>query len=347
MLKVKERAKRCDLVVEVRDARVPFSSVNPAFNALVQNKRRLVIYNKVDLADPSANDKLKEQCQIDGVDAMFISATGRGRKAGVTKLVNWLQEESRGRFQTTGTLAMIYGMPNVGKSTLINALASSAAVRARELGRSSNAFKFANHVQGGNAKHLAQVGDRPGVTRAVSSILVSASPLVRLLDTPGIMVPRVGDAEIGLRLALTGAVKDSVAGEELLVEYLLDLLHRRSVAPARVASGLVGARGDATRLLGLGPTPWPMENVLQAVEVASGAAGKRDDQRTLIACRYVLATFRTGSFGPLTLDELLPAPRTVLSSAHGAAPVKERSGSGGCPVKEIAPLLYPPSDIFR
>lgn len=120
---------------------------------------------------------------------------------------------------------MITGVPNVGKSTIINALAKAAKASAPSTGhragagrsKSSTSNKFGSDeyrpaAGSGTTKHLARVGDRPGVTRAVASILVSAAPsLVRVLDTPGIMLPKVSGPEQGLKLALTGAIRDEVS----------------------------------------------------------------------------------------------------------------------------------------
>jgi ribosome biogenesis GTPase A len=135
---------------------------------------------------------------------------------------------------------MITGVPNVGKSTIINALAKAAAQAAYARGRGAKGGRSAVELgtdeyrpaswdgakarrtpvhdhgrssrrSGGTTKHLAKVGDRPGVTRAVASILVSVAPaLVRVLDTPGIMLPKVSGPEQGLKLSLTGAVRDEV-----------------------------------------------------------------------------------------------------------------------------------------
>jgi len=156
---------------------------------------------------------------------------------------------------------MITGVPNVGKSTIINALAKAAktsasstghrtGARRSKSGTASNKFgsdeyrpaaAAAAAGSGGPTKHLARVGDRPGVTRAVASILVSAAPsLVRMLDTPGIMLPKVSGPEQGLKLALTGAVRDEVS-EALISKVLVSeaLVSKVLVSEALISKVLV------------------------------------------------------------------------------------------------------------
>ena len=150
---------------------------------------------------------------------------------------------------------MITGVPNVGKSTIINALAKAAKTSASSTGhrtgagrsKSTASNKFGSDeyhpaaAGSGTTKHLARVGDRPGVTRAVASILVSAAPsLVRMLDTPGIMLPKVSGPEQGLKLALTGAVRDEVS-EALVSKVLVSeaLVSKVLVSKALVSKVLV------------------------------------------------------------------------------------------------------------
>ena len=134
---MQDAIKRCDLVIEVRDARVPLSSASESLDALIDNKPRLVLYNKVDLADPKAcaalmarhaeEGRRAESKNRDGggggggrsTRAMALSATkGRGLK----QVLRWLQSEAKGKFKTAGALVMVCGVPNVGKSTIINSL---------------------------------------------------------------------------------------------------------------------------------------------------------------------------------------------------------------------------------
>jgi mitochondrial GTPase 1 len=123
----------------------------------------------------------------------------------VPKVVEWLQNEAKGRFKTAGALVMVAGMPNVGKSTFINTLAAISLKEKKDNGKFETNKWLKN-----SAKHRVKVGHFPGVTRSLSSVLVSHDPLVRMLDTPGIMIPKIENVEVGLRLALTGAIKDEV-----------------------------------------------------------------------------------------------------------------------------------------
>lgn len=149
---MQSRLKACDLVIEVKDARLPLSSSNPNLEAMLGNKTRLELFNKADLADARVLTALKYQCEREGRHAVFVSSSS-GR--GIPEVLEWTQREARRRFKSGGALVMVAGMPNVGKSTLINSL---AAVNQH---RSTRA-----------ARHLARVGPRPGVTRNLASVLV-------------------------------------------------------------------------------------------------------------------------------------------------------------------------------
>ena len=326
--------KQCDLLIEVRDARVPVSSVNPTMEALPM--RRLVVYNKLDLSDAAASAHLAQQSEHrgDGGDALFMSAT-----SDASPVVKWLlREAAQARFKSAGSLVMVVGMPNVGKSTLINAVGSHLAWQSSSSSSSSSSKSVkqrparrprpgGGQSSGKSHKHMARVGAQPGVTRQTSSLLVCESPVVRLLDTPGIMTPKISSTEVGLRLALTGAIKDSIVGEEILVEYLIHLFHSHGLldslhqlvagrggrnsgahthaSAVAAASSVVAVSGDATT-----HTPPPehplrdVDDVVDLVEHISGSAGKHDEERTRRACAYVLARWRAGDLGRYTLDHV-------------------------------------------
>lgn len=272
---MKERIKRCDLVIHLRDARVPTTSTNPNLDALCRSKTTLELFNKVDLVSPTTVSALQARCDAAGRSALFVSAVKRNR--GLREVLQWLRAHADTRFKTAGALVMICGMPNVGKSTLINSLAGLAKNQSPQ-----------------HAKKIALTGATPGVTRSLQSFQVSAQPVVRVLDTPGIFVPQVSDHETGLRLALAGLVSDGLVGEETLVEYLLFLAQSTPIDFSRIAPGLEVANGAVPDLVDL----------LDAVARPAGAVGKHPEERESIALRFVLRMFREGQLGSVVLDDV-------------------------------------------
>ena len=254
--------KRVDVVLEVCDARLPLSSRNPALDEMLLLKPRLLLMNKEDLADPAATARWEAYFHERGVQAIPMRA-GR-QKSRILKLVDSLTDEKRRRAQARGisavSRAMVVGVPNVGKSTLINTLA----------GRS--AFK---------------VQDRPGVTRAAQWI--KAGERLELLDTPGLLWPRLSDQRAARRLAYIAAIRDEILSTYHLAIGLLEELMR--IAPSRVAARYKlddpGLRGQA---------------LLEAICGARGfllRGGEYDLERGA-AC--VLDEFRAGLIGRLTLE---------------------------------------------
>ncbi|GGE42009.1 ribosome biogenesis GTPase A [Pullulanibacillus camelliae] len=195
-----EKMKQIDVVIELVDARIPESSRNPLVDEIAGQKPRLVILNKSDLADSKRTEKWQNYYQQKGFSTIAVnSQTG----AGTDKLaasVSQLTYERRKRLIDKGVnpradRALILGIPNVGKSTLINRLAN---------------------------KKIAKIGDRPGITKTQQWIKVGNS--LQLLDTPGILWPKFEDQIVGLRLAATGAIKDEVIDYEEIATYILRYL---------------------------------------------------------------------------------------------------------------------------
>lgn len=197
--KIQEDLKLVDVVVELLDARIPMSSRNPDVDEIVGNKPRIIVLNKSDLADENANKlwiKHYSDSNTKVILANSIKGTGLKEVTGAAKL---LMKEKIDRLKSKGLLvktirALIIGIPNVGKSTLINKMA----------GRS-----------------VAQTGDRPGVTRAKQWIKISQE--LELLDTPGILWPKFEDEQVAYNLAFTGAIKDDILD---VYELSLKLLER-------------------------------------------------------------------------------------------------------------------------
>ena len=206
---VEENLKLVDVVIELLDARIPLSSANPMLAEIIQDKPRVVALNKADLADAERTRAWVAYFRSQGIAAVAVDAS-RGR--GVKQLVQQVTELARPRtekFVKAGgrpraARCMILGIPNVGKSSLINRLAGAA---------------------------ITKTADTPGVTRAKQWIKIGQG--LDLLDTPGILWPKFEDKQVGLKLAFTGAVNDDIYDLEQVTILLLEIL-RRDYAPRLV-----------------------------------------------------------------------------------------------------------------
>lgn len=200
---VTEKLKLVDIIFELVDARLPLSSRNPMIDQVINQKPRLIILNKMDMADEVETKKWIRYFEGQGTRAVAInSLEGKGLQT-VTKASKEILEEKWNRMIAKGIKprairAMIVGIPNVGKSTLINRLSK---------------------------KSLAKTGNMPGVTKAQQWIKVGKE--IELLDTPGILWPKFEDPETGFKLAVTGAIKDSVIQMQELAIYALKFLEER------------------------------------------------------------------------------------------------------------------------
>ena len=196
--KIREELKLVDIVIELLDARIPISSRNPDVDVIVGDKKRIVALNKSDMADPSTNLKWKKYFGKKGIPAILVnSIKGTGIKE-IFAVSKELMKDEIEKLQKKGLLnktirALVMGVPNVGKSTLINKMAK---------------------------RSIAQTGDRPGITKSKQWIKVSKN--FELLDTPGILWPKFEDEKVGLHLAFTGAIKDEILDiEELSRKFML------------------------------------------------------------------------------------------------------------------------------
>ncbi|MEO4053544.1 ribosome biogenesis GTPase YlqF [Solibacillus sp. CAU 1738] len=200
---VSEKLKLVDIIFELVDARLPLSSRNPMIDQVINQKPRLLILNKQDMADESETRRWLRYFEERGHKAVAInSLEGKGLQT-VTKAAQEILEDKWARMKAKGMKprairAMIVGIPNVGKSTLINRLAK---------------------------KNIAKTGNTPGVTKAQQWIKVGKE--LELLDTPGILWPKFEDQEVGYKLALTGAIKDTITNMEDLAVYGLRFLSKK------------------------------------------------------------------------------------------------------------------------
>lgn len=197
---IQSSLKLVDAVAEIIDARIPVSSRNPDLDSIIQNKPRVVLMNKCDMADPSSTQKWINYFKNNGIVAIPIDCkTGRGINKFVSS-VNEVLKEKIEKQKAKGLLnptvrVMIVGIPNVGKSTFINRISKNRKAKAE---------------------------DKPGVTRGNQWFTINKG--FEVLDTPGVLWPKFEDKIVGERLAFTGAVKDQIMDTELLAMRLLDFL---------------------------------------------------------------------------------------------------------------------------
>lgn len=195
-----EKLKLIDIVIELVDARLPMSSRNPMIDDILANKPRLIVMTKADLADERMTNKWIQYFHGLGFKAIALNVqAGQGMKE-ITAASKELVKEKFDKLIAKGVKpravrALIVGIPNVGKSTLINKLAK---------------------------KNIAKTGDRPGVTTAQQWIKVGKE--MELLDTPGVLWPKFEDELVGYRLATTGAIKDAILNLQDIAVYALRFL---------------------------------------------------------------------------------------------------------------------------
>lgn len=279
---ISENLKLVDIVLELRDARIPLSSKNPEILSLTAGKPVLTLFNKSSLADPAVTAKFMEQCRAEGGNALAIDCvTGDGLK-NIAPAVRRILQDIVQKYESKGMhgralKAMIVGIPNVGKSSLVNRL---------------------------NGSKKAKVENRPGVT--LNKQWVTTAYGIDLLDMPGVLWPKFDDTVIGENLAATGAIKDAILDTESLAGILCSRL-------VRIAPELFCARyklGDATPLLELKPY-----ELLELVGRKRGfliSGGEVDTER---AAGILLEEFRSGKIGRITLD----VPPTKGDSNHADA----------------------------
>lgn len=200
---VTEKLKLVDIVFELVDARIPQSSSNPMLKDIIQNKPRLVLLNKADIADQTITDEWIDYYMERKQLALAVNSYSRSSVQAIVKSSQEILHEKFERMRARGRKprairAMIVGIPNVGKSTLINRLAG---------------------------RNIAKTGNNPGVTKAQQWIKVGKE--LELLDTPGILWPKFDDEKVGYKLALTGAIKDSILNLQDIALFGLKFLRKR------------------------------------------------------------------------------------------------------------------------
>ena len=272
MLKAKKelakQLKRVDVVLEMRDARIPVSSVNHDFEELLHQKKRILLFNKTGLADVEITRNWSEIFKKSDIPFLFIDALNQRDLNKILPLSRKLMQEKWSTFRRRGIRPpslklLITGIPNVGKSSLINRLSRRKA---------------------------AETGPTPGVTKHQDWIKLGKD--VELLDTPGILWPKIENREAGLRLTITGAIKDSIVGTSLLSDYLLGILLQKE--PEQLLRHYHLAQEDLDLLPG---------DLLERIAKKRGclkSGGAIDHPR---AESLLLRDFRAGKLGRLSFDQ--------------------------------------------
>ncbi|WP_024834609.1 ribosome biogenesis GTPase YlqF [Ruminiclostridium josui] len=266
---IAENLKLVDVIIELLDARIPFSSRNPEINSLINNKPRLVAFNKSDLADERISRQWIKWYADQGIDCILInSINGKGLneiKARARELMSEKIERDRAKGKLfTPVRTMVVGIPNVGKSSFINKIVGKAT---------------------------AVTGDRPGVTRGKQWIRINSE--MELLDTPGILWPKFEDQEVGMNLAFTGAIKDDIMDTG---EVAMELLYRLSKT----------YNTELCTRFKLDPEPIKDMEPLELLETVGRKRGciisKGEIDYSRISA-IVLDEFRGGKIGRITLEK--------------------------------------------
>lgn len=258
-----DQLKRVDVVIELCDARLPASSRNPDLIRLTENKERVLLLGKSDLADPDVTAQWLAQFKKEGASCLALDMNRQAKAA--LRLIDLSAREAVERARQRGirktVRAMVVGVPNVGKSTLINRLHGGA---------------------------VARVGDMPGVTRA--NQWVKITPYLEIMDTPGLLWPRLDDPLAARRLAYIAAIRDEVLDTDQLAIHLLeDLL----VAAPQAVEERFKIRDLSLR----------GADLLAAVCRGRGFLMKGGAADTERACKVVLDEFRAGKLGRITLEK--------------------------------------------
>lgn len=260
--------KLVDAVAEILDARIPLSSKNPDLQKLIQNKPKVVLLNKCDMANQNATSRWIDYYASQGVTAIAVDCkSGKGLNK-FAPAVNNVLAERRERLKSKGMVnpmlrIMIVGIPNVGKSSFINRVAK---------------------------QNRAKVEDRPGVTRGNQWYSIAKN--IEMLDTPGVLWPKFDDKIVGERLAFTGAVKDQILDTELLAVRLLDFL--RSLKPADF---IVRFKLDDVDLDAV--DSYELLNIIGKKRGMLISGGEINTERAAI---MLLDEFRSGKLGRITLE---------------------------------------------
>lgn len=279
MEQIEQDVKLVDVVVELLDARIPISSQNPQVKKLIKNKKRIIVLNKEDIADEEENKKWQKKFENSGIPTVLCNSE---KGTGVEKIIsatNKLMQsdmqkaESKGRINKTIRI-MIIGVPNVGKSSIINKLAK---------------------------KNSAIVGNKPGVTKQKQWIRLSNN--IELLDTPGVLWPKFDSQEVALNLAYTGTIKSEVLEQQeiaynltkkLVNEYKTNLINKYSLNSDVIEKILSNEQLEENEKI---------VEIMSYIGEKRGAITKGNKIDLEKTSKIILDDFKNGNIGKITLEK--------------------------------------------
>lgn len=269
---MQENIKLIDIVIELLDARVPLSSKNPEIDQLAKGKSRLLVLNKADMADRTLTPEFEQYFQEQGYYVLSLDSRNRKSVRAVSDVVLAACSQKIARDQKKGiknrpVRAMVVGIPNVGKSTFINTYAG---------------------------KSVAKTGNKPGVTKGKQWITLGKN--IELLDTPGILWPKIEEEAVGYKLAMIGSINDDILDMGELSYQLVSLLVRKY--PGVLASYYHISEGKDSF------------DIIQEIAIARNYKKKGNEPDVARAEKMILNDFRGTRIGKLTLDEVPGGGRT-------------------------------------
>ena len=262
---MQENLKLVDLVIELRDCRIPLSSKNPMLDEIIQTKPRLIVLSKKDKGEAEITQQWIEKLKDDttlviAADLLHDSFVPKLTQACKEVMKEKIERMIRRGIRPRAIRAMVVGVPNVGKSTMINRLAG---------------------------KKIAQTADRPGVTRSLQWVKLNKD--VELLDTPGVLWPKFEDPTVGFHLALTGAIRDEILPKEEVVVYALKWLSANE--PQRLK--------ERYALENLAADPYALLTQIAVARKHLNKKGEADLTRTI---DMVINEIRNDKLGPISWE---------------------------------------------
>ena len=279
MKQVEADLKLVDIIIEILDARIPISSQNPQIKKLIENKKKIIILNKSDLADIKENDNWRNYFNKQNIPTILCNSNnGEGVNKVIGQINEMLKEEreiAEQKGRTKIARAMIIGIPNVGKSSFINRISNKSTMK---------------------------VGNKPGVTKNKQWIRLSNN--IELLDTPGVLWPKIEKQETALNLAYTGTIKSDILDETeiaynlmkyLISNYKENVKERYKLKPDIVARILEDSNMEENERI---------IEIMNYIGEKRGAIEKGNNIDLEKTAKIILEDFRTGNLGKITLEKV-------------------------------------------